>query len=492
MRKLLGALLLLLMPVVASAQYGGGAGGSVTNAAVNTATAATLGAELAPAISAANWTCGAGWDTSVAGTLNKNADGTTACSPTTPIVAVVGTTYKITITVGAVTVATSSTYSLGGTTGTSIAAATTYTDYLTAATTATFILTASPTNSRFTVTAVSIKALTDATGDLTVEGNLIVRSPSTFNGTATYGLGAQILGSTLGSSAPAYSFSNEPSTGLYFAASGFLGYSGQGTTGWVASNSIFRMASTLQLQWSSGSAVSTAGDTILQRDGAANTLALRNSTNPQTFNIYNTYTDASNYEKASLYWSGNSFIIQQLSAGSGSSRPISIRPGAGTFFDLAGSAVTYGTDSADFGTAAAPIRLQYLSRGVQGSKTKSLVDAAAAASFVRIAVPTNGFASGRVIYTATSTDGTNILVSSGSCEFAAADTAGTVTAGTPTCDTPSTAYKRANTLVCTISGAVSTTNYDLQATCTDNLAGTQTVTLYYRLDMPFPNTVTPQ
>jgi hypothetical protein len=34
-----------------------------------------------------------------------------------------------------------------------------------------------------------------------------------------------------------------------------------------------------------------------------------------------------------------------------------------------------------------------------------------------------------------------------------------------------------------------TTNCDIQVTCTDNLAGTQTMAIESRLDMPTPNTV---
>ena len=42
-----------------------------------------------------------------------------------------------------------------------------------------------------------------------------------------------------------------------------------------------------------------SSDVILARD-AANTLALRNGTAAQTFNFYNTYTDASNYERVAV------------------------------------------------------------------------------------------------------------------------------------------------------------------------------------------------
>ena len=60
-----------------------------------------------------------------------------------------------------------------------------------------------------------------------------------------------------------------------------------------------------------------SNDVALSRD-AANTLAQRNSTNPQAFNLYDTYTDASNYRRTSMYWSGGAFFIDNdLNAGTG-------------------------------------------------------------------------------------------------------------------------------------------------------------------------------
>lgn len=54
------------------------------------------------------------------------------------------------------------------------------------------------------------------------------------------------------------------------------------------------------------------------RSEAANTFALRNATAAQTLRIYNTYTDASNYERAFLRFSGNSLEIGAEGAGTGS------------------------------------------------------------------------------------------------------------------------------------------------------------------------------
>jgi len=70
-------------------------------------------------------------------------------------------------------------------------------------------------------------------------------------------------------------------------------------------------------------------DTILARD-AANTLALRNSTSAQTFNVYNTYTDGSNYERVSLQYSANVAYLASEAAGTGTARTIAISY-AGTY-----------------------------------------------------------------------------------------------------------------------------------------------------------------
>jgi hypothetical protein len=55
---------------------------------------------------------------------------------------------------------------------------------------------------------------------------------------------------------------------------------------------------------------------------AANVLAQRNSTNGQTFRVYNTYTDASNYERLSAAWSGNICTLKAEAAGTGTARAL--------------------------------------------------------------------------------------------------------------------------------------------------------------------------
>jgi len=68
-------------------------------------------------------------------------------------------------------------------------------------------------------------------------------------------------------------------------------------------------------------ALGTADDVLLYRD-VANVLALRNSTNGQTFRVYGTYTDASNWERMSY---GSNGVIAMQAAGTGSMRDLNLQ-----------------------------------------------------------------------------------------------------------------------------------------------------------------------
>ncbi len=57
---------------------------------------------------------------------------------------------------------------------------------------------------------------------------------------------------------------------------------------------------------------------------AANTLALRNGANAQAFNVYNTHTDASNYERGFIRFSSNVLEIGTEAAGAGVARAVRI------------------------------------------------------------------------------------------------------------------------------------------------------------------------
>jgi hypothetical protein len=85
------------------------------------------------------------------------------------------------------------------------------------------------------------------------------------------------------------------------------------------------------LQFGTGTGTGN-GDIILSRE-AANILAQSNGLNAQTFRIYGTYTDASNYERGFVRWSaaGGNFEIGTEGAGTGSGRHMTLRAGANTF-----------------------------------------------------------------------------------------------------------------------------------------------------------------
>jgi hypothetical protein len=88
---------------------------------------------------------------------------------------------------------------------------------------------------------------------------------------------------------------------------------------------------------------------ILQDDGG-NTLAQRNGTNAQTFRIYNTYTDASNYERLDFLWSGNVVYIRPWNAGTGVARDLRIGGTLSTYIGGGGTFWQFFTD----GTLRAP------------------------------------------------------------------------------------------------------------------------------------------
>ena len=70
-----------------------------------------------------------------------------------------------------------------------------------------------------------------------------------------------------------------------------------------------------------------APDVTLYRD-AANTLALRNSTNAQRFNSYRSYTDASNYSRLSLAWNTSTALVMAEGAGTGTDGSVAFNDAA--------------------------------------------------------------------------------------------------------------------------------------------------------------------
>lgn len=124
--------------------------------------------------------------------------------------------------------------------------------------------------------------------------------------------------------------------------------------------------------FTSGKTIGWNGDLFLARD-AANTLALRNGANAQTFNVYNAYTDASNYELARIIWAGGKAYLQTLSAGIGSPRDLVIQAGSGTLL-IGNNNMLFQTDNTyDIGASGAKRpRTGYFAGGVLASGTAGI------------------------------------------------------------------------------------------------------------------------
>lgn len=116
-----------------------------------------------------------------------------------------------------------------------------------------------------------------------------------------------------------------------------------GTNGaWLSTGLYF--PNTAALQWSATSNAVAGSDVFLYRD-AAGILAQRNGVNAQSFRVYNTYTDASNYERGIFDWttSANILMIGSQNAGTGSSRRVQIFSSGGGIVDITQTGnVTFG------------------------------------------------------------------------------------------------------------------------------------------------------
>ncbi len=95
--------------------------------------------------------------------------------------------------------------------------------------------------------------------------------------------------------------------------------------------------------------VGSGVDLYLYRD-AANTWAQRNGTNAQNFNIYNTYTSGSVYERGVLGWAANFLELSTETLGTGTLRSIRIKAGGASnvIFATAGADRFYVSPTGNF------------------------------------------------------------------------------------------------------------------------------------------------
>ena len=153
-----------------------------------------------------------------------------------------------------------------------------------------------------------------ATGDGTINGFVI---------------GATSIAPTSGSR----NYQTNTGEGLVAVTSGAALAAGTNAARFAAfSNNRCGMRPEGELGWASSGAPSSSNfDVILRRD-AAGVLAQYNGTNPQTFRLYNTFTDASNHERGFMRWSSNALQIGTEAAGTGTTRNLELYGASVTVF----------------------------------------------------------------------------------------------------------------------------------------------------------------
>jgi hypothetical protein len=132
-----------------------------------------------------------------------------------------------------------------------------------------------------------------------------------------------------------------------------------GSTGANRPRDIFSSRDVYAQSNTGGFYLGAASDVAILRDDA-NILAQRRATNPQTFRVYNTSTDASNYERGGFLWSGNRLVVGTSNAGTGVSRAL----------DLVGADLSFKTGTQESNTT----RWFISAAGLLGAGTDNAVD----------------------------------------------------------------------------------------------------------------------
>jgi len=258
-----------------------------------------------------------------------------------------------------------------------------------------------------------------------------------------------------------------------------------------------------------GGSLTLNSDVIIYRD-AANTLALRNGVNAQVFRVYNTYTDASNYERGYFGFSSNTLLVGFEAAGTGTtSREVTLQAAAnrvnvsggsgngvriltngGTsrwLFDVNGHMTAVTDNTYDIGASGATRpRTGYFGTSVDtpattGGNSKALTESAATA-FVRVAAASGSQVGGRINYTIIANDASDYQSRSGSVNFAIVNKAGTETVTLGTVSSEAAAVST-GTLTVSFDADTSPTNaVDFRANAVSSLTQT-TLAIRYNIEI---------
>jgi len=233
-----------------------------------------------------------------------------------------------------------------------------------------------------------------------------------------------------------------------------------------------------------------------------NTLEMRNGTNGQEFRTYNTYTDASNYERA--YFGRNlSTTVTRIgteAAGTGVARQIRFAIAGSDYltvstsgasvvgvFSASGSIAGTTSDSVPLGSAATLFNHLYLSRSIQGGTSKALTEGVAT-SFIRVAIPSGSSRGASFDYMVHANDGTDYQSLMGEVWISGSNKAGTISIGT-IAERQSTCACSSGTLTATVTVVdAGSGNMDLKIDATSSLTQT-TLAAIGRARLPLTATI---
>lgn len=170
-------------------------------------------------------------------------------------------------------------------------------------------------------------------------------------------------------------------------------------------------------------ALGSSGDLLLERD-AANIFAQRNGTNAQAFRVYNTYTDASNYERGlfSFTHTANTLMIGTEALGTGAQRGVSLR-GSLISFEI-GSSQRWAINGSGHLLAGADNTYDIGASGATRPRKIYVATDVDAGGYVSCG-NTSGLRSGRMRISTPTADGVVLLQNSGQTDFSRLQFGGT-------------------------------------------------------------------
>ena len=301
--------------------------------------------------------------------------------------------------------------------------------------------------------------------------------------------------------APSLAFTNFTGTGMWSDNQYYLKFSTAGTLQMMFNQGTpaLTLGSSAGMGWGATGADSSP-DVMLRRD-AANTLALRNGTAAQQFNLYETYTDVSNFSRLSFRFSTPRLQIIPEASGTGVLRSLELGNSSGHVFVLAASMSPSSNDTKDLGGDAigADWRHLYLLRSIQGSKTKALTESSATAAW-DCALAAGAHTGGKLNYCVYAADATDYQERCADIRVSAVNKAGTTTCGISTVTGNATVNETtdanavalsAGTLTYAVTCADTTDSFSISFNAVSSLTQT-TLQSESRWDIMTPATCTPQ